>query len=455
MAHRKSLTQAQLEVLQWIDDGCPAGVMENYDHRVSAAALKRRGLVSTQGRGPTWSAKATAEGRDYLNRSKEPDAPVPRQANQSVTEKLVADITAAGGTLLVPIERGKGGVDYRKRAAAAERHGKVPEGKRLDVKTDQESWVIKLADIYRVPFDSLDEIPVPAKVARYHPVVRRFRDEADRHEISKAQTGRALRLLQALVVAAERKGFKVENVEEGEGRYGNSRWSGAKDGHVQIITEGQSEALRIHETGLPSRVWWEQQSESRSRPHFFGDEKEREPMPGYEEKATGRLCLEFVGYSKSQRPSTWTDNKKKTLEAKLPEVLLEVEERAIDSEERQREAERVALARREKWEAARAQATVNYIHAFNGKFLEEDVANWQRSVRIREFCDAAEAKFGGESSEDEAFRAWMSWSRSYADDVDPLKSPPTAPNEPENISGDQLKPFMGGWSPYGPENRGW
>jgi hypothetical protein len=382
---------------------------------------------------------------------------MPRQANQSVTEKLVGDVIAAGGTLVLPSEQGKGAVDYRMRAAAAERHGKVPKGKRLDVRTDRAgSWVISLVDIYRIPWSEIEEVPVPTRVARYHPVVRSLREDSDRHEISKAQMGRALRILQALVVAAETKGFGVSIVDDGDREYGYSRWTGAKDGHIRFTLRGHAEALRLREVGLPSRIWWKREKESRSRTHYYGKDKEREPMPGYEDGATGMLCLEFVGYSRSQRPSSWADSKKSALEARLAEVLLEVEERAQDAEDRQREADRAALKKREQWERAKAQATTNYIRAFRAKALGDDVASWQRSVQIREFCDAAEAKFGSQPDhQNEPFRAWMNWSRSYADEIDPLKSPPTEPTDPERISGEQLKPFMGGLSPYGPDRRGW
>lgn len=205
---------------------------------------------------------------------------------------------------------------------------------------------------------------------------------------------------------------------------------------------------------MPSRIWWKRQKESRSRTHYFGNEREREPLPDLEDGATGRLCLEFVGYLGSQRPSSWADSKKSALEAKLAEVLLVVEERAQDAEDRQREADRAALEKRERWERAKAQATTSYIHAFRAKALEDDVTRWQRSIQIREFCDAAEAKFNNQLDQSETFRAWLNWSRFYADEIDPLRSPPTSPEDPESISGEQLKPFMGGWSPYGPDWRG-
>lgn len=48
----------QLEVLQWIADGCPEGKWppESVGYKTTAAALKSRGLVTVRGHGPTWTA---------------------------------------------------------------------------------------------------------------------------------------------------------------------------------------------------------------------------------------------------------------------------------------------------------------------------------------------------------------------------------------------------------------
>src|SRR4051794_24835095 len=117
MAHRKTLNQKQLDVLQWIADGCPDGVMEGLHHRISAASLRTRGLISTRGSGPSWSAEITEAGREYLSRAAEPDATPPRQPNVSVVEQLVNDVIAAGGSLRVPRKHWyeRDGVDYEHR----------------------------------------------------------------------------------------------------------------------------------------------------------------------------------------------------------------------------------------------------------------------------------------------------------------------------------------------------
>lgn len=434
-------------------DGCPEGVMENYDHRVSAAALRRRGLVTTRGRGPTWTAAATEEGRKFLARSKEPNAPKPRQANLSVTQQLVADVVAAGGTLTIPKEPGGGGVDYLKRAAAAERHGRVPEGKRIEARWDYRSgsYVVSLVEGFKPP-EGLDPIVVPEKVSRYHPVVRQFRDDRDRHEVTKAQLPRVLRVLQALVVGAENQGFSVSNVGEPEGRRTYLSWTGPRDGHICLTKNGHSEALRVHEDGLPSRAWWEQQHRTWSSPYSFGGKKEKTPAPGYEEKATGRIVLNFVGYARFHRPSSWGDSARKSLEDQLPLVLFEAEARLADEEAREREAERKAELRRVKWEEAVAKAKLLFLDSRCAEILENDVDLWERATRIRAYCDAVEAEFPGEVTADPDTRDQVAWARRHADRLDPLDKPPRPPLDPEHISGEDLRPFLRGWDPYRPGN---
>jgi hypothetical protein len=212
VAQRKTLTEQQVTVLSWIADGCPAGVMEGDSHRVSAAALRRRGLVTTSGRGPTWTARVTKAGREYLARVDGPDPPVARQANVSVTQRLVDDVIAAGGSLRVRRKRwyDREGVDYESRARLAERFRKVPPGKRLAVSLDGDELEIRLVDApERAAAAELVPVPVPERVARYHSAAREFRESSERHEVSRALIRRATRIIHAVAVEAERRGWSV------------------------------------------------------------------------------------------------------------------------------------------------------------------------------------------------------------------------------------------------------
>ncbi|MFC5204335.1 hypothetical protein [Streptomyces kaempferi] len=48
-----------------------------------------------------------------------------------------------------------------------------------------------------------------------------------------------------------------------------------------------------------------------------------------------------------------------------------------------------------------------------------------------------------------AAEAWISWPADTVESLDPLETPPQLPDIPEPRA-DDLKPFLGHWSPYDP-----
>jgi hypothetical protein len=455
VAHRKSLNEQQLEVLRWIADGCPAGVTEGFAHRISAAALRRRGLVTTAGRGPTWRARLTDAGRNYLERAAGPDAPVPRQANRSVTQQLVDDVIAAGGQLRVRQKHypDRDGVNYYQRAALAERYGKVPVGKRLTVKPASATEVlIELVDIVEGELPPLGTVPVPERVARYHRAVKQYKAQADRHEVSRASLPRALRLIHALAAEAERRGYKIELAPAESERHGRRAQSGGKQGHIAITVDEYVAAIRISEEGLPSRAHWERQNRSWSYRGPGESSWTLPPLTEYEANATGRLQLEIVsGFGGYGRPAKWADRKSWTLDEKLPELLREVELRAVEQREREHKAAEEAAQREREWDAALQRARGRYAEDWRGKQLEAEVARWRRSEEIRAYCEAAESAHPANVSTAD----WVAWARRYADRLDPLSAPPEIPQAPESLRPAELRPYLEGWDPYAPTRRAW
>lgn len=45
--------------------------------------------------------------------------------------------------------------------------------------------------------------------------------------------------------------------------------------------------------------------------------------------------------------------------------------------------------------------------------------------------------------------AWIDWAAAHGERLDPLNTPPRLPNIPEPRA-DDLKPYLGHWSSYGP-----
>lgn len=83
------------------------------------------------------------------------------------------------------------GVDHEHRATLAERHGKVPAGKRLTFTRVGGELEIRLIDDPNALGGRADLNPVviPEKIGRIHPAAREFRDRTERHEVSRSARG--------------------------------------------------------------------------------------------------------------------------------------------------------------------------------------------------------------------------------------------------------------------------
>jgi len=73
------------------------------------------------------------------------------------------------------------------------------------------------------------------------------------------------------------------------------------------------------------------------------------------------------------------------------------------------------------------------------------MAAWQEARVFRSYLAALEEQ----RADDPDASEWMAWIREYIDRIDPLQSALAMPESPEP-SPEDLKPFLGGLSPYGP-----
>jgi hypothetical protein len=362
MAQRNTLNEVQVAVLRWIGDGCPDNGVDGISARISAGALRSRGLVRTAGRGPTWTATITSDGKDYLQQADGPNPPSPRQPNVSVTRQLVDDVIAAGGSLRVPRKHWneKEGIDYERRARLAESYGKVPRGSRLIVKTaSAEELLIELvtdrsaaAEGEEEPSLGLSPVAVPVRLTKYHRVAREFRDRTNLHEISRKALPRALRIVHALAVEAERRGYEIACVQVHEDRYGRTEWKPAHDGQLVFTINGHQLKMRIWEKGAGQRGPYEHQmtrwKQDREQPVRLMQFVQR-PKP-YDSGATGELNVEASG-SALGRQKAWGDRTRWKLEERLPNLLRELEVQAVEAEERRLAREREQAEQKRQWEA--------------------------------------------------------------------------------------------------------
>jgi hypothetical protein len=449
MAQRQTLTKKQVELLRWIAHGCPDSVMEDNFYRISAAALRNRNLITTSGRGPTWKAKIAPAGTEYLKKADGPNPPIPRQASVSVTQQLVDDVIAAGGSLRVPQRYGgsREGVDYEQRARLAQLHRKVPTGKRLTTRYVKSELEIRLEDA--IPGTDVDLLPVPVpQHGRPHPAAKRFRNDTDKHLVSRAQLPRCVRIIHALVTEVERRGFAVANVSASSRGRHNEKWR-AEDGHLLVTIRGHSYRLKILEEGVTSRGAFDAETEYRHSVNYPEYLRPR-PRPRHDADATGRLKINCDGYGRrGGRVASWADRRSWTLEDKLPELLQELEIRAAEDDQAELERQREAEERQRQWEMAAERAKERFLEHHRAQILREQIVAWQQARIIRDYLSDLEERHGSSPESAE----WIAWIRRHVDEhLDPLASPQAMPAEPE-IKPDDLKPFLDGVSPHGP--RGW
>jgi hypothetical protein len=442
------LTVKQVELLRWVVDGCPDGVMADDFYRISAAALRNRGLITTSGRGPTWTANITPAGTDYLKKVDGPNPPIPRQANVSVTQQLIDDLIAAGGSLRVQPKHwgATEGVDWEQRVRWAQQHRKVPRGKRLTMRRVDGELEIRLEDGLAGTDVSLLPVPVPQRVTRPHPVAQRFRDDTVKHLVSRAQLPRCVRIIHALATEADRRGFTIANVVGASGRHRDDRWRN-DDGHLTVTIRHHSCRLKVSEEGVVNRGAFDAESDYRRSVNYPQHLKPR-TRTKYDADATGRLQITCDGYSREGRPVSWADRRSWTLEEKLPDLLQELEIRAAEDDHAAIERQREADQRQRQWELAMDRAKQRFLEHHRAQVLQQQLSAWQEAERIRVYVSLLEERHGTNPDSAE----WIAWIRRYVDEeVDPLTSPPAMPAEPE-ISAADLKPFLGRISPYGPQS---
>ncbi|HEY8722235.1 MAG TPA: hypothetical protein VIL92_00075 [Gaiellaceae bacterium] len=402
----------------------------------------------------------TTAGKEYLQRVDGPHPPLARQPNVSVTQQLVNDVVAAGGSLRVPRKhwQDKDAVDYERRVRLAEAHGKVPLGGRLSVKvaSPNDLLIELVADPYLQAdrddaLAELSPVPVLARLSKYHRLAREFRDRTSSHEISRKALPRALRIVHALATEAERRGYEVACVHVREDSYGRSEWKPSQDGQLVFTINGHQLRVRIWEKGAGLRGPYEWQMkrwrQDRDEPVRLMRFVQR-PKP-YDSAATGELNVQALGPSPG-RQSSWADRARWKLEERLPHLLRELEIQAVEAEERRLTRQREEEERQRQWEAAIKQAKRRLIEDHRIEVLLARVRAWEEAEAVRAYCDAVEAFHGPDAiAADPDAEQWLVLARDHADQAQQL---PRMPHDPD-ITPERLKPYLGRWSPYGP--RGW
>jgi hypothetical protein len=156
-----------------------------------------------------------------------------------------------------------------------------------------------------------------------------------------------------------------------------------------------------------------------------------------------------MGYSGGYRIR---DSATMTLDERLPRVFRRIELHQLEAEHQAQERDRAAAERRRRWEAAMAAARARYDERACWEAFERASTAWREVQRHREFIAAAREAAGslGGPRRDE-LAAHLDFAQRRLDEADPIQYPDLLLPSIRTPQADDLKPFLDGWSPHGPD----
>lgn len=153
------------------------------------------------------------------------------------------------------------------------------------------------------------------------------------------------------------------------------------------------------------------------------------------------------------RASEWADVADRPLEDQLAEIAQEVDLRGKAAEHKRLADQQAREAQQRRWETAMEEARTAHAYAYRVKHLEEQADAWHQTKRLTEYVTAVRdhatsLPHGQERTEIEA---WLAFTDTRLQHLTESAAAPKLPTPPKP-SGDDLKPFLGHWSPYGPRS---
>ena len=441
-----TLSAKQVATLEWIRDGCPAvdGAVEA-SRRISASSLYRRKLVVVKGRGTTWKASITKAGTTWLEQHPAPNAEV----FEGGPGDLFARVESAGRQLAI-------GADPAVKAAYQEliRQSHLsparPKGWRLEMTGSGygSGGPQKIALVrYWEDFVDLVPVPVPDHIARYHPMVKAFLADRDWQMVTRDHVSRAARILQAVVDEALRRGFGIVATEQAKEGLDSYRASEVGRGQLVLRTPGGMCAIRVRELSGPG---------GKPAQRYYGPRRSGQPQwlerRDTEFIGTGDLELIAEGPGIGFNAYRVRDSSTMTLDERLPRVFRRIDMERLESEWREQERERAAAERRRRWEAAMAMAKNAYEEQSRWDAFVETSRDWHAIRRHREFLACArEAAASLDRIAHDDLVAYLDFAERRLDELDPIANPTLILPRVPAPKPDDLKPFLDGWSPHGPD----
>ncbi|MFE4646137.1 hypothetical protein [Streptomyces sp. NPDC056730] len=459
----RDLNERQQAVLDWVGQGSPDGVWPDSTYKASAQALQSRGLIKITKRRGYWRAQLTDKGRqDLTDRSirpaeqnaeppkppgRKPAPPRPKtvpKARTNYADQLLEELAANEGRLVKPIETGPHAVNWASRVSAARKSGKIPHTQELYGYRTHRGYEIKLVDIPAWRLAALTPLPVPARLAKPHSVVAALQKLPQPMGLTKCVQGRTLRIIQALITATETQGHKAA-LGTTQGAPPPHRRRKAPP-HFAITAQGESIGFLVLQE--------QDRSEHVPTDKELADAKKYSWMriARFDYTPSNRLRFMLRGGS-PHRASEWADFPDRPMEDQLAEIAQEVGLRGEAAERKRRADQQAREEQHQCWEAAMQEARAEYVRAYRVKHLGEQADAWHQTKRLTEYVTAVrdQATSLPPGQEKTEIEAWLAFADARLQHLTESAAATKLPSPPKP-SGDDLKPFLGHWSPYGPRS---
>jgi len=448
------LNDKQIRVLRWVERGCPDGeyVDDNYGHRITAKALASRGLLRIEGHGISWRATLTDAGNSRVAELMPAPPKNTSGAAGSGLGDLAGRLDAAGGQLNI---RGDDNIDYPKLVWRFNKSEYRPHAKELHLSypnwRDRKQLRLEYRDWF---WDLVDTPKVQAVTLKSHlgTLAKTFLASRDDQFVTKESLPRAARIIESIVRHAAKTGITARDpraVDERSRRNGGSArgWSG----HIEL--DAGDAVLRVQVREVAGRGGekfdW---SRGGTLDRKIYDQVQR--LPRWQQNRnhwfvpTGKLELRVAHPGYGFDGAKWGDTRTQQLEARLGEVFQRLGVAKLESAARQRRAQEAEEQRKRDWEAAMKQARVLFRASQEETLLVEQASIWRRHQEVRAFVDEIRRRDDGSN---DALQGWIATGERVANRLDAFGTlaTPTFPAP----SAEDLQPYLGAWSPWGPTRR--
>lgn len=446
------LNEKQLRVLRWVADGTPSDAHPegDYSHRITAKALASRGLIRVEGRGASWQAELTAAGKTRVAKLKAV-AEAPLEDGSDITA-LVARLNEAGGRL--ELDERADGIAYAPLIHKANKSDLRPRGQEFFLSTQrwQTPWLQVLE--YREWFWDLIDVPEVPKVpvgSRLSPLAKTFVESKGDQFVTKDSVPRAARVLEAVIRHAEKQGWTVRDPRIIDARDNDrGKRTATWAGHLEIeLPTSRNLRMQIREMPKPGGKKFNFYDSDDRYDRQAHDKIKR--LPAWQQNRnywfipSGRLELRLAPAGHGFDGLKWAETRTRTLEDRLGEVFKHVEVTRLEQEAAAHRAEVAKEQRATLWEAAMETARQRFREHQEEALLIDRARAWRTHQDVVAFVEDLRAR----EPEATDLRRWVAIGDTVARRLDPYAGL-AEPQLPEPTL-EELKPFLHGWSPYGPE----